>query len=351
MTPPSGRSRGGAGPYVVATAICAAVFALDLLFHEPLSETGFLTFFPVVFLAAWWGGRGPGLFATALGTLAGEYLFQAPAFSLSVASWKDLLEVTLFAITGVVIALLAGQLHAALEDAEELEAVALERQRQLDTILSSVADGIAAMDASGRILFANDALAKLFGMQSAQECIGLRLRDLFQRVTVEDEAGQYQSWSELPFERALATGSAVQAVIRVKNPDESDHWVVVVSKQPVIGPAGQMEMMIVAMADISSIQRAEQERDSWMQALAHDLKSPLTAALVSAQLGLRHLTYGNTTAARAALEHVVQNTGRLSGMIKQLSDLTRQRTHGTLDLRVEPCDIVALAACSCAGDR
>ncbi len=102
-------------------------------------------------------------------------------------------------------------------------------------------------------------------------------------------------------------------------------------------------MMIVVMADISSLKRAEQERDSWMQALAHDLNSPLAAALLSAELGLRHLTHGNTNAAGGAFERSVESTQRLSGMIKQLNDLTRHRTHGTLDLHLEPFDLVPLA--------
>ncbi len=236
VRPPSGRSRGGAGPYVVATGIWAAVFALDWLFHKSLSTTGFLTFFPVVFLAAWWGGRGPGLFATMLGTLAGEYLFQMPDFDLRIASWEEGLRATLFALTGVVIALLSDQLHTAREEAEEREAGATGLRHQLTAILSSVTDGIAATDATGHILYANDAAANLFAVPSAQELIGVRLRDLFQRFTIEDEAGQHQVWSDLPFEPALTQSGTAQAVLRMKDSEDSDHWVVF-SVQPVISRA------------------------------------------------------------------------------------------------------------------
>ena len=90
----------------------------------------------------------------------------------------------------------------------------------------------------------------------------------------------------------------------MKDSEDSDHWVVF-SVQPVIsraGPgdrrarqmdrrirrvdrrAGQVDMMIVVMADITSLKRPKQERDSWMQALAHDLNSPLAAALLYAKL-------------------------------------------------------------------
>ena len=326
---------------MVAAAICAVAFALGLIFHEPLSETGFLTFFPVLFLAAWWGGRGPGLLATALGTLAGIYLFQEP-FSVMLTSYEPLLETTLFALTGVLIALLSGQLHAARQDAEEREALATGLQTELGAILSTVADGIAATNADGRILYANDATARLFGLAGSPELIGLSLRDLFERVTVENEAGQHQSWSKLPFEAALANGVAAQSLVLLKGQDDSDRWVVF-SVQPVVKGAGQAEMMIVVMADISSIKRAEQEHDTWMQALAHDLKSPLAAVRMSVQLGLRRLKHGNNTAAAEALTMGVASSDRLANMIDQLTDLARLRIHGALDLNLAPCDVVALA--------
>src|SRR5262245_7393661 len=65
----------------VAGVILTAVLrlALDPILGEDLPL--FLFVFPITF-AAWWGGLWPGILATALSTLLGDYLFIAPRGSL-----------------------------------------------------------------------------------------------------------------------------------------------------------------------------------------------------------------------------------------------------------------------------
>src|SRR3954451_271153 len=60
--------------YSVAAAAVAAGLALQLALASTLGpDWPFLGLWPAVLFAAWYGGRGPGLFATALSALAAAY--------------------------------------------------------------------------------------------------------------------------------------------------------------------------------------------------------------------------------------------------------------------------------------
>lgn len=63
------------------------VMAIVLMLLTPIlgSELPFVTLFPAVFFAAWAGGMGPALAATAVSTALALHLFFPPAMSLDVA--------------------------------------------------------------------------------------------------------------------------------------------------------------------------------------------------------------------------------------------------------------------------
>ena len=52
---------------------------------------------------------------------------------------------------------------------------------QLDVVLRNVADGITAQRADGSLAYANDAAARLLGLESGDELIGLQGKELARR--------------------------------------------------------------------------------------------------------------------------------------------------------------------------
>src|SRR2546423_1037387 len=68
--------------------------ALAILLRWPLwsvlgSELPFLFLWPVVILAAWLGGLGPGLLATLLSALAAAFFLLEPRFSFAISRLAD----------------------------------------------------------------------------------------------------------------------------------------------------------------------------------------------------------------------------------------------------------------------
>lgn len=93
-----------------------------LLLHPFLENDAPLLLFTLsVMVSAWYGGYGPGVFATLLGAVIGSYLFLEPLYSLKIANTSDRVAVALFVLTGVMISVLSQALRASRQRAEEQE--------------------------------------------------------------------------------------------------------------------------------------------------------------------------------------------------------------------------------------
>src|SRR6266404_2245378 len=89
IRPPTRLSFSVVGPYVLAAIFVVVALGVRLLLSRAIgNRSPYLLFALAVLAAAAYGGRGPGLFATALGALAGSYFFGSPTHSLQI-SWPD----------------------------------------------------------------------------------------------------------------------------------------------------------------------------------------------------------------------------------------------------------------------
>lgn len=113
-------------------AVGAATLIRLLLVHLPVEQEGsFLLFLGAVMVAAWFGGLGPGLFATALSGLVINFLFTQPALTLGFTNPGDAVRLALYAGEGAVISVLAESLHRARRRSELSEAEARQLERRI----------------------------------------------------------------------------------------------------------------------------------------------------------------------------------------------------------------------------
>ncbi len=97
--------------------------------------------------------------------------------------------------------------------------------------------------------------------------------------------------------------------------------------------------------------RAEAEaslraRDETLAAISHDLRTPLTSIRALAQLLQRRLTRGSEISPDELTERlgrIEEQTVLMARMIDDLLDIARLEAGRPLELRREPCDLVALA--------
>ena len=115
------------GIAVVATAL--AVLVRDLLTPILGYDLPFLTFYPAVMVASWYGGLGPGLVATSLSTFSALHFFISPSLSGGHIRFPDLLALFLFTLINMLVASLSEKLHQAIRRAET-DAVLVKRSEE-----------------------------------------------------------------------------------------------------------------------------------------------------------------------------------------------------------------------------
>ncbi|MFN7994558.1 MAG: PAS domain S-box protein [Bryobacteraceae bacterium] len=94
--------------YGVAVAPVAAALSASLVMHPVLRSGELLLIFVLAILvAARFGGRGPGLCATALGLLSAWFFLVKPYFSFEIVDFRDLVSLAFLASVGVAISIFA----------------------------------------------------------------------------------------------------------------------------------------------------------------------------------------------------------------------------------------------------
>jgi signal transduction histidine kinase len=101
-----------AAAVVVTVAVTLVARELESVWDVTLQHP-YLVEWPTIIVAAWLGGLGPGLTATALSTLGILFYWVDPARSLLVTHPSDLVALAVYALLGVVVTLLIDRLHRA----------------------------------------------------------------------------------------------------------------------------------------------------------------------------------------------------------------------------------------------
>ncbi len=213
-----------------------------------------------------------------------------------------------------------GQLGCALNSLSgELEAVIgrLNNQKaQLDMILSSVGDGIVAIDAQGGLTKVNTSALSIMGLKCAscltREGASEDVRRLMEALRTANSRieKQYLSWTT-PTERV------VEALI-----------------SPVRGSETEDSSGAVALIrDVSEARRLEQMRKDYIANISHELRTPLT--------GIRGMTeplidglLETEEEKRNSYAVIYQETLRLEKLISEMLDMSRLQS-GKIEIELE----------------
>lgn len=182
-----------------------------------------------------------------------------------------------------------------------------------DRILAAASDGIIAIDADGRIMFANPTAARLIGYELPEELVGQPLRTHLQFLVGE----------ELCF-REDGTSFPIQCEIADLPEDGSD-----------------VSGTVVTFRDISQRRSADRARDELIGVVSHELRTPLTS--IRSALGL--LAGGKIAplphTGQRMIDIAVTNTDRLIRLVNDLLDLERINS-GQTGLLPVPCEATLL---------
>jgi PAS domain S-box-containing protein len=145
---------------------------------------------------------------------------------------------------------------------------------QLKAILGGVADSVTAQAPDGSLIYANDAAARLLGLDSAAELLAADTRSIMARYELLTEDGHPFPFEELPGRRALAGEDPEPTLVRYRNVATGDERWSQIKATAIRDESGTPVLAINVIEDVT----AQREREETQRFLA-DVGAALTASL------------------------------------------------------------------------
>jgi PAS domain S-box-containing protein len=210
---------------------------------------------------------------------------------------------------------LAANSATALANAGLYLRVSLDREQSL-AILSSVNDGIVAVDRAGRIVLWNAAAERITGIDSS-EARGRSAAEVLRHEIDVPEGSEELSISIRRGERELWL-QVTEAVMR--------------------DPGGQIAGKIYTLRDVSADRFVEQAKSDFVSSISHELRAPLTSIYGFAETLLRRGELFDDLQRRTFLSYIASESERLTGIVDALLDVA-ELDSGDLQVELAAVDV------------
>lgn len=210
----------------------------------------------------------------------------------------------------------------------------IREKSQTQAILASMAEGVVAIDAEGRVLLANEPACRLLGLPPGS-------------LGHVDELGRVLAGE--PWAEECQAGSAIrEALIKVVRENRAVQLTVEaargaqlsVAAWPVRGGGGSSQGAVALLRDISEEVRQERNRREFLASISHELKTPLTSIRGFLQALVDGVVSDPDQVSRY-YRLMLEETLRLIRLVNDLLDLSRLQS-GVLKLRREKVEIAEL---------
>lgn len=219
-----------------------------------------------------------------------------------------------------------GQLGKAFNElSETLEDVFFtisDREGTLDTVLSSMDDGVVAVDMRREVILANKAAADLFHLDS-REMLGKN----------QFEATRSEELSRL-LEKTMDAKDSFTQEMRLRPGSERT---IAVTSSPLEDQHGKIQGAVAVMRDVTSLRHLEQMRQEFVANVSHELRTPLTSIKGFVETLINTDLEDKQVAARF-LGIIDAETDHMIALINDLLDLSRIES-GKQPLKRDPVDM------------
>ncbi len=184
----------------------------------------------------------------------------------------------------------------------------LRQRNEQEAVLSSMVEGVLAVDSEGRILRINRAAARLLRL-NPEAVQGRRIQEVLRKADLQRFIARVLDGRK-PLEGDL-----------VLRDSRSEHFLQA-HGTPLRGAHGQEIGVLVVLNDVTRLRRLENVRRDFVANVSHELKTPITAIKGSVET-LLDGAVEDPAAARRFLEIVHRQSDRLNAIIEDLLALSR----------------------------
>ncbi|MHB1398793.1 MAG: ATP-binding protein [Trichloromonadaceae bacterium] len=183
----------------------------------------------------------------------------------------------------------------------------LQQRNEQDAVLSSMVEGVLAVDSDERIIRLNQAAARFLGVQ--REAVqGRRIQEVVRKADLLRFVG-----------RTLQSGEAVEGDIVLRDAEErylQAHGTLL------RGEKGQVIGALIVLNDVTRLHRLENVRRDFVANVSHELKTPITAIKAAAET-LLDGAGEDPQGARRFTGIIAKQADRLNAIIDDLLALSR----------------------------
>jgi PAS domain S-box-containing protein len=267
---------------------------------------------------------------------------------IELASVEDLSEIHLDFLDqlaesiGIVLSTITANMRA--EDLVQEQAARAEAEyglARLRQVVDVMPEAILIADATGRVYLSNAAAAEIMGAVP-------------ETVTLEGDgamsARRVDGAAYLPADHPLARAVFHSEVVRgeqlmITNAITGKDVPILVNSAPLSDGQGHPAGGVAVFQDISPLRDLDRQKDEFLAAISHDLKTPATIIKGNANLLQRALLRADSNGSgqiSEGLEVIDESTGQLVRLVDELLDLTRLRMGHELELDVGPADLIKI---------
>ena len=197
------------------------------------------------------------------------------------------------------------QMAAQLDD--RIRTIIRQRNEQ-DAVLSSMIEGVIAVDKNEKVLRINKSAAKLLSIDTT-EAIGRLIQEIVRKPELQNFIA-----------RALSSHNPIEADIKLMI--RGKELYLQVHGSPLQDAMGKDIGALIVFNDITNLQRLESIRRDFVANVSHELKTPITA-IKSAAETLQNGLLNDSNNKERFLEIITRQSDRLNAIIEDLLTLSR----------------------------
>ncbi len=312
-----------------------------LAFAETIGRSSpFLTYFAAVLVAAWLGGLPAGVCITALSALVGYFGFIAREGGTHGGAAS--IHMVVFSLEGLAISWLVARIARERWRAVRAAHLAREATDKLEVVLQGVDHGITMQDHTGKLVYANQAAARMVGFSTPEAFLEAPLAEVMKRFELFDASGAVFPLERLPNRALLTGGSPEEALVQFKVVGTDRTQWSVVNAKGAFGADQRLRFVVNVFRDVTERQAQEDAlrvSREWFSTALHSIGDAVIATDAAGKV-----TFLNPVAQELTGWSSEEAVGRrLSEVFPILDEGTRQPVESPVERVLARGRVVGLA--------